>query len=46
MKVLEKCGYIQITNVNGARVVSLHKKYDNDDGVQQINERIESIVTI
>lgn len=44
MKMLEKCGYIEITNFNGTRIIYLNKKYDNMDGVREITERIESIV--
>lgn len=45
MKMLEKSGYIEVTNVGGARVVSIQKKYDTIDGVRDITQRIESIVT-
>lgn len=44
MKMLEKRGYIQITHVNGIRVVTLHEKWDSDKGVQEITQQIESIV--
>lgn len=46
MKMLEKSGYIQVSIVGGARIVSLHKKYDTVDGVRDITQRIESIVTV
>lgn len=45
MKMLEKSGYIEITNVGGARVVSLQKRYDTAEGVREITQRIEPIVT-
>lgn len=45
MKMLEKCGYIEIINVNGTRVVALQKNYDTIKDVREITQRIESIVT-
>lgn len=45
MKILEKSGFIEVTNVSGTRVVSLQKKYDSADGVQEITQMIEPIVT-
>lgn len=45
MKMLEKSGYIEVSNVNGTRIVSLHRNYDTIKDVQEITQRIESIVT-
>lgn len=45
MKMLEKSHYIEVSNVGGARIVTLNKKYDTIDGVQEITQEIESIVT-
>lgn len=45
MKMLEKSGYIEVSNVGGARIVTLSKKYDTIDGVQDITKYVESIVT-
>lgn len=45
MKMLEKSGYIEISNVNGTRIVSLHRNYDTIKDVREIAQRIESIVT-
>lgn len=45
MKMLEKSGYIEISNGNGTRIVSLHRNYDTIKDVREIEERIESIVT-
>ncbi|XP_031639080.1 glycerol-3-phosphate acyltransferase 1, mitochondrial isoform X2 [Contarinia nasturtii] len=45
MKMLEKSGYIEVSNVGGTRIVALSKKYDNIDGVQDITKQIDSIVT-
>lgn len=45
MKMLEKSGYIEITNGNGTRAVALQKNYDSIKDVRNITQRIESIVT-
>ncbi|XP_055323329.1 glycerol-3-phosphate acyltransferase 1, mitochondrial isoform X2 [Sitodiplosis mosellana] len=45
MKMLEKSHYIKVSIAGGARIVTLNKKYDTIDGVQEITQGIESIVT-
>lgn len=44
--MLEKSGYVEVSNVGGARIVTLNKKYDTIDGVQDITQRIQSTVTL
>lgn len=46
MKMLEKLSAIEITSTTGVRLVSLGRDYDSSNGVQNIIERIQSIVPI
>lgn len=46
MKMLEKQNYIEIISTDGARMVSLTKKYDCEERVREIINRIESVVTL
>lgn len=46
MKMLEKQNYIEIINTDGVRMVSLTKRYDCEERVREIINRIESVVTL
>lgn len=44
--MLEKLNAVEITNTNGVRLISLGQTFDSSEGVQNLIQRIQSVIPI